>query len=262
MLADSSLKKTFWSEAIATAAYLANRSPKVVLAGRTPYELWFKKRPNISNLKIFGCKAYPLVPAKDRQKFDKKSSDCIFVGYYKDPNTYKLWNIKSKKFIRSSDVIFDEDSNNEDKKSSVMLPLDQTDTHRQPPDFQETTDPDDINEFEEANSKSVDESTSTEASMSEVPTSNPYVETNSQNSSSDKLESSITEPKPSTGEVRKSVRTRKIPNKLKDCEHEMMSLSSTLIEPKIYKDATSSANAQDWMEAMDCEYDSIISHDT
>lgn len=43
MLADSCLEKKFWAEAITTAAYLSNRSPKRSLEGNTPEEIWIRK---------------------------------------------------------------------------------------------------------------------------------------------------------------------------------------------------------------------------
>lgn len=56
MLSYSGLSEGFWGEAMLTACYLLNRIPnkrnKV-----TPYELWHKKTPNLSYLKIWGCRA-------------------------------------------------------------------------------------------------------------------------------------------------------------------------------------------------------------
>ena len=37
-----------------TAACLHNRSPTSVLKDKTPFKSWFGKKPNISNLKVFG----------------------------------------------------------------------------------------------------------------------------------------------------------------------------------------------------------------
>ena len=90
MIAGAHLSDKFWPEAMATASYLSNRSPKQVLGRRTPYEIWNGTQPNISNLIIFRSKALSYIPSVDRNKIEKTSRECIFVGYSKDSKTYKL----------------------------------------------------------------------------------------------------------------------------------------------------------------------------
>ena len=50
MLQARGLTKQFWAEAIATSVYLLNLSPM----NKTPYEAWYKRKPNISYLRVFG----------------------------------------------------------------------------------------------------------------------------------------------------------------------------------------------------------------
>ena len=90
MLQESDLEKRFWAEAIATAAYVANRSPKQSLQGRTPEELWSGKKPNLFNLKVFGCPAYAHVPTQLRQKMNPKAKPCTFLGYCANQKGYSL----------------------------------------------------------------------------------------------------------------------------------------------------------------------------
>ncbi|GBP81773.1 Retrovirus-related Pol polyprotein from transposon TNT 1-94 [Eumeta japonica] len=52
MLFDAQLAKQFWAEALATAAYIINRSPTKSINGKTPMEIWTGKKRNLSNLKI------------------------------------------------------------------------------------------------------------------------------------------------------------------------------------------------------------------
>lgn len=112
-----------WGEAVYTAAYLINRSPtRALKMNKTPAELWFGKVPDVSKLRIFGCKAYSWIPSQKRSKFDKKSKEHVMVGYA--PNGYRLWNQAERKIVVSRDVKFDE---NVFPMSDVRQTDDQTD---------------------------------------------------------------------------------------------------------------------------------------
>lgn len=58
MLNDAHLPKIFWAEAISTAVFLRNRSPTASLIGKTPFEALTGIKPDVKNLRIFGCLAY------------------------------------------------------------------------------------------------------------------------------------------------------------------------------------------------------------
>ena len=62
MLLEARLPERFWADAVATAVYILNRSPTKGLTGKTPFEAWFGRRPNLSHLRRFGCDAYLHVP--------------------------------------------------------------------------------------------------------------------------------------------------------------------------------------------------------
>ena len=98
----------FWAEAVNTAAYIRNRCPTVAIKDNTPFESIFKKKPNISNLKVFGCIAFVHIAKERRKKFEAKSQKTIFVGYPTGTKGYKLYDPSTKRFMRSRDVIFAE----------------------------------------------------------------------------------------------------------------------------------------------------------
>ena len=110
ILHHAGLPTCFWAEAVSTAVYIRNRSPTTCLKEKTPYESWHNEKPNVSNLKVFGCNALVHIPDQKRSKLDKKSMLCTFVGYPSGSNGYKLYNPETKKMIRSRDVIFMESS--------------------------------------------------------------------------------------------------------------------------------------------------------
>ncbi len=80
ILAVAKLPIRLWGEAIMTVTYLKNRSPTNALDHITPYEAWHGKKPDLSNLHIFGCAAYHHIEGA-RRKLDDKSLKCQFLGY-------------------------------------------------------------------------------------------------------------------------------------------------------------------------------------
>ena len=108
MMSHAKVPKEFWAEAINTAVYLRNRSPTTAIKGITPFQALFGKRPDVSNLKVFGCLAYAHIPKDQCKKFDEKSRRSLFVGYPDGTKGYKLYDLKKQYFIRSRDVIFAE----------------------------------------------------------------------------------------------------------------------------------------------------------
>ncbi len=82
MLYDSKLPKELWFQTVKTATYLLNQSPTQALGlKKTPAELWYGTKPNISKLRIFGCTAHVQIPKELRKKFDDYMEKCAIVGY-------------------------------------------------------------------------------------------------------------------------------------------------------------------------------------
>lgn len=109
MMFDSKLNSRFWAEAVCCAAYLVNRSLSKGLSDKCPEEAWSGKRPDVSNLRLFGCKAMVHVPAEKRKKWDAKSIECVMIGYTSQSQTYRLFDPEKQSTIVSRDVIFLED---------------------------------------------------------------------------------------------------------------------------------------------------------
>ena len=91
MIAHAGLSNCYWAEAVATAAYVKNRMPSTAIKDQTPYEQWYGRKPNVRNLKVFGCIAYAHIPAEHRQK---KTEKLRFIGYDKKSKGYRLINDK------------------------------------------------------------------------------------------------------------------------------------------------------------------------
>ena len=89
MLTDSGLPKTLWAEAVAAASYVRNRSP-VSKRDKTPWELFFGQKPDVSHLRTFGARVYALTPKELRGKLDPTSEAGRFIGYPANTKGYKV----------------------------------------------------------------------------------------------------------------------------------------------------------------------------
>ena len=90
MCADAGLPHSLWAEAASTATYVYNQLPNAPLKGKSPYKIWYSRKPDLSNLRVFGCVAYALVPAAKRRKFDERTVKMRFLGYHRGHRRYKL----------------------------------------------------------------------------------------------------------------------------------------------------------------------------
>jgi hypothetical protein len=98
----------FWDEAFLTAAYLINRIPTRVIDNTSPLERLFKKSPNYSLLRVFGCACWPNLRPYQKQKLSFRSKQCVFIGYSSLHKGYKCLDTDSSRVYISRDVIFDE----------------------------------------------------------------------------------------------------------------------------------------------------------
>jgi transposase InsO family protein len=110
MLHSARLPQYLWADVLYTAAYLRNRSMTRSLAGRTPYEAWHGVKPDISNLRAFGCLAYLHVHPKQRLqgKLGARAVRCALVGYSSQSKAWLLWDPASRTVHDSRDVHFEE----------------------------------------------------------------------------------------------------------------------------------------------------------
>ncbi|KAJ9568359.1 hypothetical protein OSB04_004325 [Centaurea solstitialis] len=104
LLADSKLPITFWVEAVNTACYVQNRTLVVKSQGKTPYEIFKKKKPFIGFFKPFGCPCTILNTKSHLGKFDSKSEEGFLVGYATQCKGYRVFNSVTR-IIEESDNV-------------------------------------------------------------------------------------------------------------------------------------------------------------
>lgn len=104
MLIDSGLPKRLWAEAVLTAAYTMNCIPGKNKE-RSPYETVFNKKPTFAELHEFGCDVYVMIPYEKRRKLDDKAEKMKFVGYDSASKGYRLMD-KNFRIVVSREVHF------------------------------------------------------------------------------------------------------------------------------------------------------------
>jgi hypothetical protein len=107
MLIQSHLPKKMWMYAIKHAAYLYNRLYHKSV-GKTPYEVWTGRKPDVRHLRVFGCLVILYTEKEDRTKFSPKGQPAVFVGY--DGNRILLaYNLRTQRVERHYFARFHED---------------------------------------------------------------------------------------------------------------------------------------------------------
>uniref|UniRef100_A0A5S6Q1Z4 Integrase catalytic domain-containing protein n=1 Tax=Trichuris muris TaxID=70415 RepID=A0A5S6Q1Z4_TRIMR len=110
MLLDAGLHNRFWGEAVRSAAYLQNRIPSRCI-DKTPYELFFGRKPELGHVRVFGSKVFCFVPKQRRRKWDDKAVEGVLIGYddatkgYRilDPKTDGIWISRSVRIVKKAE---------------------------------------------------------------------------------------------------------------------------------------------------------------
>ncbi|GAA0187368.1 hypothetical protein LIER_34656 [Lithospermum erythrorhizon] len=109
LLSAKGMPKEFWSEAVVWTCHILNRCLTLAVKNMTPQEAWSKVKPSVEHLRVWGCIAHTDVPKQDRNKLDKRSTICIFIGICNNTKAYRLYNVETKKVVISRDVVFEEE---------------------------------------------------------------------------------------------------------------------------------------------------------
>ena len=106
MLIHAGLPSKLWPKTLSTPCYITNRLLTKALERKTLFEAWYKRKPDISNLRVYGCDAYIIdYKAKAKEKMAPCSWAGILMGY-EVKNQWKIWD-GTQNFVRR-DVIFNE----------------------------------------------------------------------------------------------------------------------------------------------------------
>ncbi|XP_076398195.1 uncharacterized protein LOC143266634 [Megachile rotundata] len=82
LLAEAQVHKCFWPEIICAATYLKNRTLANTIEKKVPYEIFFKTKPNVDHLPLYGSRVFIRKPEQKKlSKWDKKADMGILLGY-------------------------------------------------------------------------------------------------------------------------------------------------------------------------------------
>ncbi|KAF7493789.1 Copia protein [Sarcoptes scabiei] len=107
LLNEKNLPKILWPYAIAYASFLQNRIPSNAIQGKSPYEVFFNRKPNLQKIRVFGS----LVSVMENHVPDKltpRARLAVLIGVLE--KVYVLFDPASEKVFQSRNVkIFEDD---------------------------------------------------------------------------------------------------------------------------------------------------------
>jgi len=115
MLADQQLPVGLWPDALQCFVELRNRVKQLTLKDATgakvyttPFTYVYKRPSVLSDIHIFGCDAWPLIPEHIRVKGALHSTPekCIYLGPEPHQKAYRLWSPSQSKLMQASTCQF------------------------------------------------------------------------------------------------------------------------------------------------------------
>ncbi|GJS91360.1 retrovirus-related pol polyprotein from transposon TNT 1-94 [Tanacetum coccineum] len=97
LLAQACVPQRFWHYAFDTAVYLINRLPSRTSINKSPFEHIFKRSPDYSFFRVFGCLCFPHLRPYNRHKMDFRSTPCVFLGYSPSHHGYRCLDISTER---------------------------------------------------------------------------------------------------------------------------------------------------------------------
>ncbi|KAJ6038010.1 hypothetical protein N7460_007781 [Penicillium canescens] len=130
LIADSSLPKNLWPEAVAAAVYLINRMPTRMPDGRYIIP-WVEAmqhrdpsqdlRPNLSNLRLYGCRAYVMRQGIAKSDNMEPRAEIGYLVGYVASNIWKIWLPQLNQVREFRDVVFDENIQYNPSETAVPI---------------------------------------------------------------------------------------------------------------------------------------------
>ncbi|KAL4564910.1 hypothetical protein LXL04_028986 [Taraxacum kok-saghyz] len=120
MLNFAALPLYFWAEAILCACFTQNRSYINKRFLITPYEILNNRKPNVKFFHVFGSRCFLYNTKDQKNKFQEKADEAIFLGYSLHSKAYRVLNKRTKVIEEIFDVTFDEDYMRKNKSEQIV----------------------------------------------------------------------------------------------------------------------------------------------
>lgn len=226
LMAEAEIDRKFWPEAVKTSAYLKNRMLANTIERKTPYEIFFKKKPDAKYLRIFGSKVSVRIPdVKRDSKWDEKAEFGILVGY--DEVGYRVL-IDNKIIIARHVGVLEKDM--------MVICLDEP---MESKDNQVTA--------------TADQSQSEEKTLTENQDDSENI---------DELEQTIIENPNASSTPRRSTREKKSTKDDQFVYRAIFVNYCNALNPETFEEALQLSDAHKWKKAMDSEFESLNANQT
>lgn len=245
MIHAKGINSRLWAEAVNSAVFILNRTGTSTIKHKTPYELWYGKSIEINDFRVFGSEVYVHLPKQGRTKLDAKAKKCIFVGYDENVKGFRVFDSDSNKIEIVRDVKFLLNEFSSKQFNDVII------------DGSE-------------NSENVESSQAEPELVQEAPGQDDVVTPAIQNAGA---------VLPAAAKIRKRRTTTldgidenniigdRLRERSRSIQEEIENVASMAFitineEPQTYDEAVNSVDNEKWKEAMDDEYNSLLTNDT
>ncbi|KAL9987803.1 hypothetical protein ACROYT_G002165 [Oculina patagonica] len=244
LLLQANLGKGFWPYAVMAAAYIRNRCFNNRLK-QTAYFAITGKKPNLSNMRVFGSECYAY--KQNKKKLDPRCTKGIFLGYDKESPAYLVLIPETGKIMKYRVVKFPRRGVHVERQTQTEIPLGDDDFMPS----RHNTNPDTCSESDvDRSGEGLDElAEGPKAENESSPTSQPRDES-----------------------VRRSTRERRPPAYLRDYVTNMKDSDQVLTSvdycykfsafPQTYQEAMESPESSNWEAAMKEEMNSLTENNT
>ena len=106
MLSQASMPHAYWSYVVHIAVNLVNLLPTLVLKCVSPWFKLYSSKPDLSQLRVFGCACYPNLRVYTSHKLEPRTKGYFFLGYFPTSKGYLCLDLQSKSVCTSRHVWF------------------------------------------------------------------------------------------------------------------------------------------------------------
>ena len=244
MMLHKDVPQEFWGDALVTAVYIRNRvTSRNLPLNKTPYSLWHGRKPDVSHMRVFGCRCWYKINSPHQPSLNSRSSEALMIGYASNYKGYKLWDENKGEVVVSRDVKFEENPSTD----AIIPKIDVLQQGGEPNnDFSSDHVPKSDRELQGDSNSFLDNDLDNQSQES-IPAIDHSIE--------DPLSSNI----PSSVGPRRSTRIRKNPG---EWWNTTALLTSSADVPLSFSTATKGEDSKHWLPAIQSEIESIRKNNT